>query len=552
MRKQRVVAACALITLACGLAGGYLMLPADVMGKAPGGNGVSGVFVPPTPPGGRPIPWHRLPPPPVPPDLVTLTPEEKIGKFMIFDTFLSDPPGYACTTCHILDAGNTGPSSEVNEFAGTMPGVRPNRWSNRKPQTYGYAAFSPYGPYFDNNLGVWIGGNFWDGRVVDLVGQAQQPPINPVEMANTPTPTGDYPPVFGGYSALLAEKLQHRPYTHMLKKVWGPNVFKESAQQIYIRFAQGVSAVQGSGEVCQFSSKWDASKYGTPPPKHLYTLSASEERGRILYGSGPNPSNDPKFGSAQCFACHDSTGLANGTRPASDVPTLTQGKNTFTMFCYANIGVPKNVNNHYYLETDCQSNPHGCNPLGFGYIDYGLGANPNKSPTETPSGVPLNGGGTQFFNTTEGDILQYRGLFKAPTTRNVDRRPHPKFVKAYMHNGVFTSLELVVHFYNTRNLTTHPGEVIDFTKPNPYGGLVGTPLWPKPEVPENLQNAAGLTPAQAAAMGVAGNTPTNGQVGNLQLSPQDEADLVKFLKILSDGYTKPHPVPNPFGNPGNP
>ena len=119
---------------------------------------------------------------------------------MIFDTFLSDPPGYACTTCHILDAGNTGPSSRVNEFAGTMPGVRPNRWSNRKPQTYGYAAFSPYGPYFDNNLGVWIGGNFWDGRVVDLVGQAQQPPINPVEMANTPT-NGLYPPPFGGYSA---------------------------------------------------------------------------------------------------------------------------------------------------------------------------------------------------------------------------------------------------------------------------------------------------------------------------------------------------------------
>ena len=164
------------------------------------------------------FPGTRLPPPPVPPDLVTLTPEEQIGKFMIYDTTLSDPPGYACTTCHILEAGYTGPSSKVNEFAGTMPGVVPDRWSNRKPQTYGYAAFSPDGPYFDDNLGVWIGGNFWDGRMVDLVGQAQQPPINPDEMANTPT-NGIYPPPFGGFSALLAEKLQHRPYTQMLLQV---------------------------------------------------------------------------------------------------------------------------------------------------------------------------------------------------------------------------------------------------------------------------------------------------------------------------------------------
>ena len=42
MRKQRVVAG-ALVTLACGLAGGYLMLPANVMGKRRGERGVGGV-----------------------------------------------------------------------------------------------------------------------------------------------------------------------------------------------------------------------------------------------------------------------------------------------------------------------------------------------------------------------------------------------------------------------------------------------------------------------------------------------------------------------------
>ena len=111
-----------------------------------------------------------------------------------------------------------------------------------------------------------------------------------------------------------------------------------------------------------------------------------------------------------------------------------------------------------------------------------------------------------------------------------------------MHNGVLKSLEQVVHFYNTRNLTTQPGEVINFTLPNPYANLVGTPLWPMPEVIDNLQNAAGYTPAQAAAAGTTGVTAENGQVGNLGLTPSEEADLVNFLKILSDGYTKPNPV----------
>ena len=118
-----------------------------------------------------------------------------------------------------------------------------------------------------------------------------------------------------------------------------------------------------------------------------------------------------------------------------------------------------------------------------------------------------------------------------------------------MHNGVFTSLKDVVHFYNKRSIAVNAnGQEVafDLTKGPPAGY---TRLFPPPEVIDNVQNVVGLTPAQAAAQGVSGVTATNGQVGNLQLTPQQEADVVNFLKILSDGYTKPHPVPNPFGNP---
>jgi len=44
-------------------------------------------------------------------------------------------------------------------------------------------------------------------------------------------------------------------------------------------------------------------------------------------------------------------------------------------------------------------------------------------------------------------------------------------------------------------------------------------------------------PAQAPSA-----VESNGQIGNLQLSSQQEADLVNFFKILSDGYSRLNPV----------
>jgi hypothetical protein len=60
-----------------------------------------------------------------------------------------------------------------------------------------------------------------------------------------------------------------------------------------------------------------------------------------------------------------------------------------------------------------------------------------------------------------------------------------------------------------------------------------------------VQNVAGLTPAQAVAAGTTLVTAQNGQVGNLGLSASQEADLVNFLTILTDGFTAPNPVSFP-------
>jgi cytochrome c peroxidase len=447
-----------------------------------------------------------LPAPSPPPDTIQLTPVEKLGKLMLYDSTLSNPPGYSCATCHVVETGFTGPNSEINAFSGPQPGVVPGRFSDRKPQSYLYAAFSPEGPYYDPGLRTWLGGNFWDGRVSDLAKQGLQPPINPNEMANTPD--GPYTPANGGYSPLLVQKLAKRPYTALFKQVYGQDAFQVyTPKQIYELFGEALAAYQSSGAVCAFSSKYDASKYGKPA-MNLYTLSASEERGRQLY-----------FGQGQCFQCHSSVAV-----PA--IQAITQGKDTFTMYCYANIGAPKNIENPYYQQTDKESNPHGYNSLGTKYIDYGLGANPNPAPD-----------GTRFYKDTPGDIPQFRGLFKAPSMRGTDKRPSPNFVKAYMHNGVFKSLKDVVHFYNKRNIAVDAsGKEIAFDlRKGPPSGY--TPLFSPPEVLDNVQNVTGVTPAQATSA-----TESNGQVGNLQLSAQQEDDLVDFLKTLTDGYTKPNPV----------
>ncbi len=127
---------------------------------------------------------------------------------------------------------------------------------------------------------------------------------------------------------------------------------------------------------------------------------------------------------------------------------------------------------------------------------------------------------------------QYLGLFQAPTTRNVDLRPSPTFVKAYFHNGWAKSLQTVVHFYNKRNIAVNAAGqevVFDLTTVAPTGY---TPLFAPPEVLTNVNNVQGLQ----------SNTPGQAQVGNLGLSATQEADLVNFMKILSDGFTKPNPV----------
>ncbi|MEJ2304962.1 MAG: hypothetical protein P8Y14_25860, partial [Anaerolineales bacterium] len=109
------------------------------------------------------------------------------------------------------------------------------------------------------------------------------------------------------------------------------------------------------------------------------------------------------------------------------------------------------------------------------------------------------------------------GKQKVPTLRNVGKgscEAEPDnpdcIVKAYTHNGYFKSLAGIVHFYNTRDvLPACPG---DYTEAE----ALTAGCWPAPEVAENVNRD---------------------ELGDLGLTPEEEAAIVAFLETLSDGYT---------------
>ena len=457
-----------------------------------------------------------LPPVPTPPNVITLEPVEQLGKDMLYDNTMSNPTGYACAQCHAPTAGYTsGLESIINLAAGVPPGVVPGRWDNRKAYAYSYAAYSPEGPYYDTTLGVYIGGNFWDGRAYDTAVQAQGPPINPNEMNNTPAGTApnQYPP-------LLVKKLQTRPYTPLFNQIYGPDVFtKYTPRQIFEIWGEAIAAFEASGEVCQFSSKYDASQYGSAAAEPLHALRI---RGAGLTGSGESvtfglggpmlpvplvgglprrPARDGREGHV-----HDVL-LRQHRRPQESWP----------------IPITR--------MTDPVSNPTGYNPLGTNYIDWGLGAN-------AVGGLD----GTKFFNNDPGRHPPVPGSLPDPDDpqRPTCGRPR-RSSRRTSTTALAKSLQEVVHFYNTRNIAVNAsGQQVAFDLRNgPPTGY--TAIWPPPEVLDNVQNVAGYTPAQAAAAGTTGVTATERPGGQLGLTASQEADLVNFLKILSDGYTAPNP-----------
>jgi cytochrome c peroxidase len=114
------------------------------------------------------------------------------------------------------------------------------------------------------------------------------------------------------------------------------------------------------------------------------------------------------------------------------------------------------------------------------------------------------------------DQTQFCGMFKTPTLRNTAMR------RAFFHNGVFHTLQEVMDFYNFRD--TNPEKVY----PRAANGTVQK----YDDIPVQYQPNIDVTDA-----------PFNRHLGEVPaMTPQDEADIIEFLKTLNDGYQLAKPV----------
>ena len=365
----------------------------------------------------------------------TLTPLEELGKRLYFDTNLSSPAGQSCATCHAPEVGFTGPDSDINATQSVYPGALDTRFGNRRPPTAAYAGESPI-LYYDEADDVWVGGIFWDGRAT---GWTLGDPLAEQALGPFLNPLEQNNPS----AKSVVQKVAKSNYATLFEMVWGRGSLDlKNIDATYELIGRAISAFEKSIEVNPFTSKYDYYLKGE------VRLTRQERRGLRLFE-----------GKAMCSACHPSELGPNGEPPL------------FTDFTYDNLGVPRNPNNPFYM---AQSR---FNPLGYDWVDLGLG------------GFLLR---TEFADQAADNY----GKHKVPTLRNADKRPNPSFVKSFAHNGFFTSLEEIVHFYNTRDVES----------------------WPPPEVADNV------------------NTD---ELGDLGLSAEEEADLVAFLRTLSDGYVVP-------------
>jgi cytochrome c peroxidase len=431
--------------------------------------------------------------------------EQLLGKIEIFDKKLSVNANLACASCHDPAAGFTGASSYLNLTIVAQPGSVPitnaanggpnYRISGRKPQAYPYMAFAPV-LHYNATQQDFYGGNFWDLRATGqrlgnaAAEQAQGPPLNPLEMG--------WPD-----SACMVYKLSQSSYATFFEKVWGAQSFAitwpSNVQQVcatpgpapasnpypvqlspadransnsaFDHFALAI-AQEESSEESPFSSKFDAYLAGQTH------LSTDEMDGYKLFN-----------GKAECNQCHLS---GNATSPGNQ-GTVADVAPLFTDFTTNNIGLPKNLALPWYCEAAPDQYGYTANPAGLNATDQGLGSILAASTNPAWQALAPN----------------FIGKFQTATLRNVDQRPYPGFVKAYMHNGYLKSLKEVVHFYNTsqafpRCAQGSPGEKVT--------------CWPAPEVPQNLNTT---------------------QLGNLHLSSDEEDDIVAFLRTLTDGWFNP-------------
>jgi cytochrome c peroxidase len=152
----------------------------------------------------------------------------------------------------------------------------------------------------------------------------------------------------------------------------------------------------------------------------------------------------------------------------------------------------------------------GLPPLFTDFQYEALGAPRNAALTDNKDPQYFDLGVCGPIRTDVADQTQFCGMFKTPTLRNTAMR------HSFFHNGVFQTLQQVLDFYNFRD--TNPEKVY----PRAADGTV--------------QNFNDIPVKYHANVDVS-DPPFDRHLGETPaMMPQDEADIIEFLKALNDGY----------------
>jgi len=379
-----------------------------------------------------------------------------VGRQVFFDNKLSNPVGsQACASCHMPNVGFAGLGDGPGFVQGIGQGAVVGAFGGRKPPSAAYATFAPQmtlaTPPADPADPVppvpeFTGGLFWDGRATGLrLGNpAAEQALGPF-LADAEHNVANKETILNTIKSSNYYNLWLAAFNNEPIDVSTPALIDAN----YDKVGRAIAAYEATSEVNKFTSKFDAYMKGQT------RLSPAEARGLALFNLD-----------AECYDCHASVSH-DGITPA-----------LFTDFSYHNLGLPKNL-----------ATPNKSRLLDQ---DLGLGG---ELETVLPNGQ------FKYPATWRAQAVAQYGKFKTPTLRNV-AGPN----RRYMHNGIFNSLEAVVHFYNTRDVAG-AGWTFD--------GVFKT--WAELGKEVNL------------------NIEIHG-AGNLGLTPAQEADLVAFMKTLSDGW----------------
>jgi cytochrome c peroxidase len=329
------------------------------------------------------------------------------------------------------------------------------------------------------------------GPVAD---QALNPFTNPVEQNTT--------------RKNVCNHVKKAPYSELFDYAWGePINCKDGLDISYKRIAVALAAYQDSEDVNSFTSKRDEAlakdEDGQFP---LDDFSAQENYGHdLFYATFQRPLivNGVRKVS-NCAFCHSDN-------PATD--TGAEPLQLYTDNGYHNIGVPPNPEIPFAGDDPDEglAGHTGC-----------IGTPDDPCPAVAPPfppGAPL----------VEPNHI---GFFKTTTLRGVDKRPKAKFPKAYTHNGWFKSLESIVHFYNTADVT------------NPANG--------KTRCPDNVTSVEAALKHNCWPAPAKPNSAIGFLLGGLGLTAKDEAAIVAYLKTFSDYHTAKPPKPHVKGKPLKP